>query len=93
MSGVMSQRLRLAVALLLSGVLSGIAGMLPTLLLHTIHHLIQRLAYGYSVDPIIREDSFLPGVAAPVPAQRLTHWWSGGWIGLYSGAVSLTVLP
>ncbi|WP_040001259.1 hypothetical protein [Dickeya chrysanthemi] len=57
----MSQRLRLAVALLLSGVLSGIAGMLPTLLLHTIHHLIQRLAYGYSVDPIIREDSFFTG--------------------------------
>ncbi|MBP2846844.1 chloride channel protein [Dickeya oryzae] len=73
-SGSLSQRFRFVIALLLTGVLSGFGGMLLALLLHTIQH----LAYGYSVDHIISEESFLQGVSAAEPTRRFLVLLAGG---------------
>ncbi|NKI76038.1 chloride channel protein [Dickeya sp. CFBP 2040] len=67
MSEIMSQRIRFIVALLSTGILAGIGGLLLALLLHAIQH----LAYGYSLDHIISEESFLQGVSAAEPIRRV----------------------
>lgn len=54
-------------AMLLTGLLAGLGGMLLALLLHGIQH----LAYGYSLDHIISEQSFLEGVSGSAPERRL----------------------
>ncbi|MGM3226347.1 chloride channel protein [Dickeya zeae] len=84
-SGNLSPRFRFAIALLLTGILSGLGGMLLALLLHTIQH----LAYGYSVDHIISKESFLQGVSAAEPTRRFLALLAGGlvagfgWYALY----------
>ncbi|NPE55732.1 chloride channel protein [Dickeya dadantii] len=85
MSEIISQRIRFVIALALTGLLAGIGGMLLALLLHAIQH----LAYGYSLDQIISEESFLQGVSAAEPARRFMALLIGGvvaglgWYALY----------
>jgi H+/Cl- antiporter ClcA len=54
-------------AILVIGVATGFAGMGLALLLHWIQH----LAYGYSLDHIISNETFLQGVSAASPQRRL----------------------
>ncbi|WPD75785.1 chloride channel protein [Dickeya fangzhongdai] len=85
MSETISQRIRFVIALTLTGVLAGLGGMLLALLLHAIQH----LAYGYSLDHIISEESFLQGVSAAEPTRRFMALLIGGvvaglgWYALY----------
>lgn len=58
---------RLVVATLLIGVAAGIGGMGLALLLH----LVQHLAYGYSLNAVIGSESFLMGVSDAPPLRRL----------------------
>lgn len=60
-------RLRFAAAALLIGIGAGLGGMGLALLLH----LIQHLAYGYSVGAVIGHQSFLEGVSAAPPLRRV----------------------
>lgn len=57
---------RLIVVTLLTGVAGGIGGMGLALLLH----LIQHIAYGYSLHAVIGDESFLAGVTAAPPWRR-----------------------
>lgn len=65
------QRLQLdwhfGLAILATGVTAGLAAMSLAMLLH----LIQHLAYGYSLDRIVGHISFLEGVRAAAPERRL----------------------
>jgi len=56
----------LAIATVLTGVASGLAGMLLSLLLHFIQH----LAYDYSLGAVIGRESFLEGVTASSSLRR-----------------------
>ncbi|SLM63460.1 MULTISPECIES: chloride channel protein [Dickeya] len=58
--------LRMLAALVLTGLLSGLGGMLLALLLHTVQH----LAYGYSLTQVISDESFLQGVTQAHPLRR-----------------------
>ena len=58
--------LRLAVITLLTGVAAGVGGMGLALTLH----LVQHLAYGYSLDAIIGSETFLQGVSQASPLRR-----------------------
>ena len=80
-----SDRTRLSVLLgvtILTGLGAGLGGMSLALLLHAIQH----LAYGYSLNAIIGQESFLQGVSAASPQRRVlvlaicgfiaaTGWW------------------
>ena len=55
------------IAVLLTGLAGGLAGLSLALLLHGIQH----LAYGYSPDALISGESFLDGVVAAPPLRRL----------------------
>ena len=59
--------LRLAVVTLLTGAAAGIGGMALALMLH----LVQHLAYGYSLDAIIGGETFLQGVSHASPLRRV----------------------
>lgn len=58
---------RFALAVALTGVLAGLAGMCLALALHAIQH----IAFGYSLDAVIGHISFLEGVEASPPVRRL----------------------
>lgn len=51
----------------LTGLAAGVSGLALSLILH----LIQHLAYGYSPQAIISEESFLEGVTAAAPLRRI----------------------
>ncbi len=90
-----SQPIRFIIALTLTGVLSGLGGMLLALLLHAIQH----LAYGYSLDHVISEESFLQGVSAADPVRRFVALLVGGvvaglgWYTLYRYGRRLVSIP
>ena len=75
----------LAIATMLTGVAAGIGGMLVALLLH----LVQHIAYDYSLGSLIGSKSFLEGVSASSPARRfivllLCGFVAGiGWLAVY----------
>ncbi|MGM3175060.1 chloride channel protein [Dickeya lacustris] len=77
--------LRMMAALVLTGVLSGLGGMLLALLLHKVQH----LAYGYSLDKVISDESFLQGVTQAPPLRRVLALLGAGliaglgWYALY----------
>jgi H+/Cl- antiporter ClcA len=56
----------LAIVTVMVGIAAGLGGMTLGLLLH----LVQHLAYGYSMHSIIGRESFLQGVSASSPARR-----------------------
>ncbi|MGE8640595.1 MAG: chloride channel protein [Achromobacter sp.] len=60
-------RARLFIAVLLTGIVAGLGGMLLGMLLHAVQH----LAYGYSLDRIVSHESFLEGVEAASGTRRL----------------------
>jgi H+/Cl- antiporter ClcA len=70
---------------LLVGIAAGIGGMVLALFLH----LIQHLAYGYSLDAVISNQSFLQGVTAAPPLRRVVVLAGcglvagGGWWAVY----------
>lgn len=55
-----------ALAAVATGVAAGLGGMVLALLLH----LIQHVAYGYSLDAVISPETFLQGVTAASPLRR-----------------------
>lgn len=59
--------LKFTLAILLTGIVAGIAGLLLSLLLHFVQH----LAFDYSLDKLISPESFLNGVRASAPWRRL----------------------
>lgn len=69
-----SIRLRFALAVTLTGILAGLAGMCLALLLHAIQH----VAFGYSLDAVIGHISFLEGVQSSQPIRRLLVLLTGG---------------
>ena len=71
-----TQPLRWALALILTGIVAGICGMLLALLLHFIQH----LAFGYSLGAVISAESFLAGVSAATDWRRFAAILSGGLI-------------
>jgi H+/Cl- antiporter ClcA len=58
----------ITIAIVLTGVMAGVSGMLLGLLLHFVQH----LAYGYSLDAVVSPESFLQGVTAAPPNRRVT---------------------
>jgi len=58
--------MKYALAVVVTGILSGIAGMLLALLLHEVQH----LAFGYSFDKVISPISFLEGVTDAHASRR-----------------------
>jgi H+/Cl- antiporter ClcA len=76
---------RLAVVTLLTGVAAGAGGMGLALLLHVIQH----LAYGYSLDTVIGAETFLQGASDAPPMRRVLVLTGcgvlagGGWWALY----------
>jgi H+/Cl- antiporter ClcA len=58
---------RLVIAVILTGVAAGLGGMLLGLLLHAVQH----LAYGYSLDKVISNETFLQGVDAASASRRV----------------------
>ncbi|ALB64692.1 chloride channel protein [Cronobacter condimenti 1330] len=93
-----SSLLRRWVALLLTGVLAGLGGMLLALLLHEIQH----LAYGYSQHTLLGPRSFLQGVSdAATPRRFLVlaaagivaggGWWLLGRYGKKRVSISAAV--
>ena len=58
---------RLTIAIVLTGVGAGLGGMALALLLH----LIQHVAYGYSIDQLNGPESFFQGVTAASPLRRV----------------------
>ncbi|MBK8175124.1 MAG: chloride channel protein [Rhodospirillales bacterium] len=76
---------RLAVATVLTGTAAGVGGMSLALLLHVVQH----LAYGYSLDAVISAESFLQGVSHASPLRRILVLTGcgalagGGWWALY----------
>lgn len=85
---------RLAVVTVLTGLGAGVGGMGLALLLH----LIQHLAYGYSLDAVISAESFLQGASDASPLRRvlvLTGCGAlagGGWWALYRYGRSLVAI-
>lgn len=77
--------LRLAVVTLLTGAAAGVGGMVLALMLH----LVQHLAYGYSLDAIVGGETFLQGVSSASPLRRVLALTScgilagAGWWALY----------
>lgn len=61
-------RLALGVTVILTGLTAGVAGMLLGMLLHVVQH----LAYGYSLDSILSHETFLMGVSAASPQRRVS---------------------
>lgn len=57
----------LAIVMVLTGIAAGLSAMLLGLLLHVIQH----LAYGYSLDAVVSPESFLQGVTAAPPIRRV----------------------
>lgn len=78
----------LALAVILTGLVAGISGMLLAMLLHAIQHLF----FGYSLPHIISQESFLQGVIAASPLRRAGVLMfcglvaGGGWWLLYRHA-------
>ena len=72
----MTKSLRFAGAVVMTGVLSGLGGMLLAMLLHAVQH----LAFGYSQDAIISKESFLQGVTAASGERRIMALLAGGGI-------------
>ncbi|MFT4271762.1 MAG: chloride channel protein [Pantoea sp.] len=62
------------VAVVMTGFLAGLAGMLLAMILHSIQH----LAFGYSTDRIISPESFLQGVTDADHLRRLAAIITGG---------------
>ncbi|MDR3515142.1 MAG: chloride channel protein [Azospirillaceae bacterium] len=62
-----SSRAVFVVATIMVGIGAGLGGMTLALVLH----LIQHLAYGYSLDAVISPESFLQGVSAATPVRRV----------------------
>src|SRR5262249_37822963 len=58
----------ITIAIVLTGVMAGVSGMLLGLLLHFVQH----VAYGYSLDAVVSPESFLQGVTAAPPNRRVT---------------------
>lgn len=75
----------LAAVVLATGIGAGLGGMLLALLLHAVQH----LAYGYSLDRVISEETFLQGVSAAPAARRVLVLVlcglvaGGGWWAVY----------
>ncbi|MBK0097376.1 chloride channel protein [Erwinia sp. S63] len=69
-----TQPLRWALALIFTGIIAGICGMLLALLLHFIQH----IAFGYSLDAVISNESFLSGVTAATDWRRFSAILCGG---------------
>jgi H+/Cl- antiporter ClcA len=69
-----ARALRVGAATVLIGIGSGLSGMLLSMLLH----LLQHLAYGYSLDAIIGQQSFLYGVTEAAPSRRVGALVLGG---------------
>ncbi|SQA99621.1 H(+)/Cl(-) exchange transporter ClcA [Cedecea neteri] len=55
------------IAVVLTGILAGIAGMLLALILHAIQH----LAFGYSIDQLVGSETFLEGVTDASHLRRV----------------------
>lgn len=62
-----SYYVRFTLAILLTGITAGIAGIVLSLLLHFVQH----VAFDYSLDKLISPESFLNGVRASAPWRRL----------------------
>lgn len=62
-----SYYLRFTIAVILTGIVAGIAGLLLSLLLHFVQH----WAFGYSLEKIISPENFLQGVRASAPWRRV----------------------
>lgn len=61
-------------AVALTGILAGIAGMALALILHGVQH----LAFGYSLDQLVSSETFLEGVTGSQHLRRLTAIIGGG---------------
>ena len=72
----MTKSYKFAGAVVLTGIISGVGGMLLAMLLHAIQH----LAFGYSPDAIISAESFLQGVSDSSPERRVIALICGGLI-------------
>jgi H+/Cl- antiporter ClcA len=85
----------LAVVTVLTGVGAGLAGMSLALLLH----LIQHVAYGYSLGVLTGPESFLEGVSASSPVRRLLVLFGCGlvagmgWWAIYRFGSPLVSVP
>ena len=62
------------IAVVLTGILAGIAGMLLALILHAIQH----LAFGYSIDQLVGSETFLEGVTDASHLRRVAAILGGG---------------
>lgn len=62
------------IAVVLTGILAGIAGMLLALILHAIQH----LAFGYSIDQLVGSETFLEGVTDATHLRRIAAILGGG---------------
>lgn len=62
------------IAVVLTGVLAGLSGMVLAMILHAIQH----LAFGYSLERIIGSESFLQGVTDSSWPRRITAIMAGG---------------
>lgn len=62
------------IAVVLTGILAGIAGMLLALILHAIQH----LAFGYSIDQLVGSETFLEGVTDATHLRRVAAILGGG---------------
>lgn len=71
---IRAEMLAMGAATLLTGLGAGLFGMALALLLHEIQH----LAFGYSLNAVISEESFLQGVEAASPLHRLLAVGTGG---------------
>jgi H+/Cl- antiporter ClcA len=63
-----------AIAIVVTGVASGVSGMLLGLLLRFVQH----VAYGYSLNAIVSQESFLQGVTAASPMRRVIALTTSG---------------
>jgi H+/Cl- antiporter ClcA len=85
----------LCMVIILIGITSGLAGMSLAMLLHYIQH----IAYGYSLNTIISNESFLEGVRASSSARRIIVLTScgviagGGWWLIYHYGKPLVGIP
>ncbi len=68
-------------ALLLTGILAGLGGMLLAMLLHEVQHLV----YGYSQTILISPQSFLEGVTDASAQRRFLALTSAGLVGVSAG--------
>lgn len=70
--------LRWLSAVIATGIIAGAGGMLLALMLHAIQH----IAFGYSMDALVGNESFLQGVTSADTVRRtsvilLPVWWPG----------------